>query len=84
MKERKMKIAKEMIKRGEGKHRYNGEQTLFRLSIEIPNESITKLIEKLKALSIVPRAIFKTERGFTIECGLWIFKWFLMKIIILD
>lgn len=67
MKEREMQIVKEMIKRGEGKHRYNGEQILFRLSIEIPTENITKLIEKLKALSIVPRAIFKTERGFTIE-----------------
>lgn len=67
MKEREMKIAKEMIKKGDGEHRYNGEQTLFRLSIEIPTENITELVENLKTLSIVPRAIFKTERGFTIE-----------------
>lgn len=67
MKEREMKIVKEMIKRGEGKHRYNGEQILFRLSIEIPTKNITELIEKLKTLYIVPRAIFKTDRGFTIE-----------------
>lgn len=67
MKERVMKIVKEMIKSGEGNHRYNGEQSLFRLSIEIPTENITQLIEKLKGLSIVPRAIFKIERGITIE-----------------
>ncbi len=67
MKERVMKIVKEVIKSGEGNHRYNGEQSLFRLSIEIPTENITQLIEKLKGLSIVPRAIFKIERGITIE-----------------
>lgn len=40
---------------------------MFRLSIEIPNEDIIQLIEKLKKINIVPRAIFKTDRGFTIE-----------------
>lgn len=67
MKEREMKIVKEMIKRGEGEHRYNKEQSLCRLSIQITNENITELVETLKMLSIVPRAIFKTERGLTIE-----------------
>ena len=37
MKEREMKIAKEVIEKGEGKHMYTGEQLLFRLSIQIPN-----------------------------------------------
>lgn len=57
----------EIIKRGEGDHRYNKEQSLCRLSIQITNENITELVENLKMLSIVPRAIFKTERGLTIE-----------------
>lgn len=67
MKEREMKTVKDMIKRGEGKHRYDGDEILFRLSIDIPTEDITKLIKKLKILSIVPRAIFKTQKGLTIE-----------------
>lgn len=67
MKEREIKIVKEMIKRGDGEHRYNKEQSLCRLSIQITNENITELVETLKMLSIVPRAIFKTERGLTIE-----------------
>lgn len=67
MKEREMKIAKEVIEKGEGKHMYTGEQLLFRLSIQIPNENIKELVDKLKKLSIVPRAIFKTSRGLIIE-----------------
>ena len=45
MKEREMKIAKEVIEKGEGKHMYTGEQLLFRLSIQIPNENIKELVD---------------------------------------
>ena len=67
MKDREMKIAKEVIEKGEGNHMYTGEQLLFRLSIQIPNENIKELVEKFKKLSIIPRAIFKTSCGLIIE-----------------
>ncbi|MBC5628668.1 hypothetical protein H8S20_07175 [Clostridium sp. NSJ-6] len=67
MKEREMKIVKEMIEKGMGKHRYSGQEALVRLSIKIPAKNISQLVEKLKKLSIIPMMIFKHQRGLTIE-----------------
>ena len=65
MKDREMKRAKEVI--GDGTHMYTMEQLLFRLSIKIPNHNINEVIDKLKRLSIVPSAIFKTNCGLIVE-----------------
>lgn len=46
---------------------YTMEQLLFRLSIKIPNQNINEVIDKLKRLSIVPSAIFKTSCGLIVE-----------------
>lgn len=53
MKEREMKIAKEMIEKGVGEHRYDRDQILFRLSIEIPNENmiVSRFFRKFILLS---------------------------------
>lgn len=67
MKDREMKRAKEVIEKGDGRHMYTMEQLLFRLSIKIPNQNINEVIDKLKRLSIVPSAIFKTSCGLIVE-----------------
>lgn len=67
MKEREMKIVKEMIEKGYGKDRYSGQEALVRLSIKIPTKNISQLVEELKKLSIVPMMILKNQRRITIE-----------------
>jgi hypothetical protein len=73
MKEREMKIVKEMIKSGEGNHRCSGKQALVRLSIKIPNEDIKEVVKKLEKLSIIPQMILKSENEITIDW--WAMNW---------
>ena len=42
-------------------------EKMARLSIKIPNQNINEVIDKLKRLSIVPSAIFKTSCGLIVE-----------------